>query len=196
MTRMANNDGDAVFELLEHYRTDLAKSVCSILNALGCRHLSRRRTDVDFLVQGAAIVLFDRAKGWRTDGALPWVWAYPSIRAEVVCWLGHPSVEFDPQFHVATRCDTASTIGIELRELAGEHRAIAGWIDAVEDVANERDQKVHLEYQMQKLLGDRSPANTVSAMFGLSAANVRQIDARVRRRIAARLSGSDIAAVL
>ncbi len=42
---------------------------------------------------------------------------------------------------------------------------------------------MHLEYQVQKALGDRSPANTVGVMFDLSPANVRQIDRRVRRKL-------------
>jgi len=184
MRRMAAGDSTAVFELLVQNHDNLARTVCGILHSFGRRDVAARRVDVDYLVQGAALVLFDRAGGWRSDGALPWVWAYASIRAEIVAWLGNPSVEFDPQLHVANRCDSGSSqADVDLGKLASEHCEIAKWVDAVREVASERDQSVHLEYQIQKHVGDRSPAQTISAMFGLSAANVRQIDARVRRRI-------------
>jgi len=197
MKRMAAGDGAAPFELLASYYESLAKSVCSILHAVGRRDVASRRAEVDYLVQGAALVLFDRAAGWRSDGALPWVWAYASIRAEVVAWIGHPSVEFEPRFHVMRSCDNdLDSSDIDLRELAVVHGEIADWLRAVDVVANERDREVHLEYQVQKHLGDRSPAHTVSAMFSLSPANVRQIDTRVRRRLAGQPDVGALAAAL
>lgn len=179
-------DSTALVQLVAEFGDHLARSVGGIAKSLGRGDLLRSAADRDYLVWSAAIVLFDRAKNWDPAGSLPWVWAYRSIRAEVVAWIGHPSVAFDPRIHVRESCDTdGSGADIDLRALACQHEEVAQWFSAVGEVASERDRLVHLEYQTQKHLGDRSPAHTVSNMFGLSPANVRQIDTRVRRRLAA-----------
>lgn len=188
MGNMARGDTDAMALLVDEYRSHLAGSVGSIVKSLGRSDLLRDRADMDYLVWSAALVLFERAARWDPSGARPWVWAYRSIRAEVVAWMGHPTVPFDPQFHVRASCDNegpvdVGSVDVDLGALAADNERIARWIDAVEDVANERDRRVHLEYQTQKHLGDHSPANTVSDMLGLSPSNVRQIDRRVRRRL-------------
>jgi hypothetical protein len=53
-----------------------------------------------------------------------------------------------------------------------------------EHVGSERDATVHLEYRVQKALGDPSPSHTVADMVGLQAANNRQIDNRMRKKVA------------
>lgn len=49
---------------------------------------------------------------------------------------------------------------------------------------------MHTQYRIQRACGDPSPANTVAAEFQLEAANVRQIDTRMRRKLRA-LAESD-----
>jgi len=198
MNKMAAGEGAAVAELVDAFGGHLAKSVGGILKSMGRSDLARNSADMDYLVWTAAIVVFDRAGRWDPRGSRPWVWAHRSIRAEVVSWMGHPRVVFDPRFHVSAGCDTGPAgADISLRSLASSHDEIACWLAAVEDVANDRDQRVHLEYQTQKHLGDRSPANTVASMFDLSPANVRQIDKRVRLRLAAhQFAASEIAPAL
>lgn len=186
MARLAVDDAAALSEFVDQFGEHLAKSVGGILKSLHRRDVTRRLVDKDFLVWSAALILFDRADRWDPSGSLPWVWAHRAIRAEVVSWAGHPRVEFDPLLHVENNCDNpVPQTDIDLRELACHHEEIANWMTAVDEVANSRDRRVHVEYQTQKHLGDRSPANTVSAMFNLSPANIRQIDRRVRRRLAA-----------
>lgn len=186
MDAMAGGQSQALFDMLERYRSDLTRTVRWILSDLGRSDAAASPEDLDFLVQTAAIVVFDRASGWRPGGAAPWVWATRSIRAEIVRWLGHPRVEFDGRVHEAPergRPVGGRSCQVDLHDLATRDPRVASWLHAVKRAANERDQAVHLEYQTQKHLGDRSPANTVAAMFGLSPANVRQIDTRVRRRM-------------
>jgi len=192
MDRMAAGDGVAIEDFVSHFRPDLARSVGGILKSIGRSDLSRNAQDFDFLVWTAALAVFDRAEKWNHDGARPWVWAYRAIRSDVLSWVGHASVEFDAQVHVRTECDrsAAGDSDVDLRDLAHRHNAVAGWLSAVEEVANARDCDVHLEYQTQKHLGDHSPAHTVSEMFDLSPSNVRQIDRRVRQKLARHRFGS------
>ncbi len=187
MKQMADGNSEALFELLEHFHDDLERVVGGILVSIQRRDLARSSDEVRSMAVSAAFVVFARATGWKPDGALPWVWAYRSIREEIVRQVGHPSVELDP-----ARVETphppapkADDRAIDLRDLAQRHDEVAGWLDAVEAAASRRDREVHLEYQVQKHLGDPSPANTVGSMFELTPANVRQIDRRVRTRLQA-----------
>lgn len=184
MAEMAGGSADALFDFLDQFRSELERVVGGILGSLHRRDIARSSDEVSSLAVSAALVLFNRAAGWRPDGALPWVWAYRSIREEVVAQIGHPTVEFEQRAHHLP-CEPVKRGEIDLRELASRYSPIAAWVQAVESVANERDQAVHMEYQMQKHLGDPSPAHTVAAMFDLGAANVRQIDRRVRTKLEA-----------
>ena len=192
MEAMAAGDRMALFEFVDTFRLELASTVRGIVASLHRHDVARRPADIDFLVMSAALVIYDRADGWAADGALPWSWAYRPIRAEVVAWLGHPRVELLPDCHDTVRpADlTASGSDVDLRKLAEEHEPIRRWLAKLLDVPSERDRAVHTEYQIQKLLGDRSPAHTVADMFNLTPANVRQIDLRVRRRLDGRISAS------
>lgn len=183
MEAMASGHSEALFTLLEQYREELTRTVRWILSELGRSDAAARAEDLEFMVQTAALVVFDRAGGWRAGAALPWVWASRSIRSELVTWLGHPRVEFDAGVHERVVPGVGGGADVDLRELAQRDQRVAEWISMVAAAANERDQKVHLEYQTQKHLGDQSPAHTVASIFGLSPSNVRQIDTRVRRRV-------------
>lgn len=193
MEAMTSGSSSAVFEFHEVHRPQLERLVASILVSLHRTDLARSASEVSSLAVSATLVVFRRANGWRSDGALPWVWAYRSIRHEIVRQIGHPTVPFDSAIHGEASSSEPSSSGnavIDLRELATRHAGVAAWVGAVDDVANERDRGVHLEYQMQKRLGDPSPALTVAAMYGLSPANVRQIDRRVRKRLASSVYAS------
>lgn len=198
MTAMAAEDSSALPRFVREFGDHLARSVNAILRSMGRSDLGRHPADMDYLVWTAALVIFDRAGRWDPTGSRPWVWAHRAIRAEVVGWMGHASVAFDSRLHSSAENEISeASADVTLRSLANSHDEVARWIAAVEDVANERDRQVHVEYQTQKHLGDRSPATTVSAMFDLTPCNVRQIDTRVRRRLAAHpFSSSTIAPAL
>ena len=57
-------------------------------------------------------------------------------------------------------------------------------MEAVDRVGSPRDADVHLEYGVQKHSGDPSPAITVAQIFSLTPASVRQIDRRMRVKLA------------
>lgn len=186
MAAMGAASTEALFVFMDQYRDDLERVVAGILISLNRRDVLAMRDEVSSLAVSAALVILRRARSWRPDGALPWVWAYRSIRHEVVTQIGHPSVEYDASNHASMRSTAPdrSASSVDLESIADRHPDVGAWIAAVATVASERDRRVHLEYQIQKRLGDPSPAHTVSAMFGLSPANVRQIDRRVRNRLA------------
>ncbi len=186
MREMAEGDSQALFQFIEEFRVELASTVRSILGSVGRSDVSRKPAEVDFLVQSAGLVLYDRAPRWQPGGAPPWMWANRAIRGEVVRWLGHPRVEFVADHHARAETFSAPIVGdVNYDVLAAQYAEVATWLADVRRVASDRDQRVHMEYQTQKSLGDPSPAHTVAAEFGLQPANVRQIDARVRRRLAA-----------
>lgn len=198
MADMAAGDTAALPRFVHEFGDHLARSVGGILKSMGRSDLGRHPAERDYLMWSAAIVIFDRAPRWDPTGSRPWVWSHRAIRAEVVAWMGHASITFDPDIHASRGANqVAAGADVTLRSLADSHEEVAHWIAAVEDVANERDRHVHVEYQTQKHLGDLSPAVTVSVMFDLTPSNVRQIDTRVRRRLAAHpFSASAIAPAL
>jgi len=184
MQDMTAKDSEALFVFVQEFQSELSKTIRSILGSVGRRDVSSKAAEVDFLVLSAALVIFDRAARWQPGGAPPWVWANRPIRAEVVRWLGHPRVEFEAELHASTPTVLpVVTSDINYEVVAAQCEEVAAWLTEVRLVASERDQRVHIEYQTQKSLGDPSPAHTVAAEFGLQPANVRQIDARVRRRL-------------
>ena len=185
MGEMAAGDSGALFQFVDDFRIELTSMVRSILGSVGRSDVARKSAEVDFLVLSAGLVLFDRARGWQPGGAPPWLWANRAIRGEIVRWLGHPRVEFVPEWHAPAPVGSAATVSdVNFDVLADECDEVATWLAGVRSVASERDQQIHIEYQTQKSLGDPSPAHTVGAQFDLQPANIRQIDARVRRRLA------------
>lgn len=186
MSAMAIGDAAALFPFIELFGDSLAASVKFILRRIGRPEAARRQDDLDYLVQTAALVIFDRAKSWDPDrGALPWVWANRAIQAAIVKSLGQPSLE-RPDIEVSAEDQAPSAhpeSDIDWYDLADRHGMVDVLLGALDHVATHRDSQVHLEYLAQRSLGDPSPANTVAAMFDLSPANVRQIDRRVRIKL-------------
>lgn len=185
MEAMAQRDGSALFTFIDRFGPELTSTVRSILGSVGRSDVGWRSADVEFLVMSAALVVYDRAHRWDCEGAVPWLWAIRAVRGEIVRWLGHPRVEFIPEFHGSPVEESAGSRGdVTYRDLAAGNEEIAAWIGAVHRVTGRRNADVHIEYQTQKSLGDPSPAHTIGHQFGLQPANVRQIDRRVRQQLA------------
>lgn len=186
MAAMAAGDRAALFPFIEEFGDQLAGRVRSTLGSLHRHDLVRDDAEIDYLVQTAAFVLFDRAPGWDPDGgALPWNWADRAIRAAIVEAIGHPSVELDDGV-IDVRIPepvTAEAADADFETLAPRYPLIELLIEAVREVASERDAGVHLKYQEQLALDDRQSSHTVGAMFELNPDNVRQIDRRVRKKL-------------
>lgn len=181
-------DDAAAIPFVRAYGDRLAGVVRRILIDFGRRDLARDDAEVNGLVWEAAFVIAERAGAWDPTGALPWSWAYRAIRSVVAGQIGNARTDADVE--ALDLVDPASTrpgsgaADVDLARLAADEPAFALLLEALALVGcTERQRDVHLEYRIQKALGDPSPANTVGAAFGLSPANVRQIDRRVRQRI-------------
>jgi hypothetical protein len=226
MAGMAAGDPEALFGFVDEFGPRLAGVVGQQLRSYGRRDVAGDPDQLAFLVHSAALAVFDRAGGWRADGARPWTWAARAIRHEVDRYLGHPSVAYDPVRHdAATAAAATSTVGVpaaggslrprhghrDRADLAGpgavveldglgpelgldagvddfddlaDRDPVVGLLrEAIAEVASPRDRRIHVQMGIQKRSGDTSPAVTVAAELGLTAANIRQIDHRVGVRL-------------
>lgn len=182
-------DPTAVLEFVLTYGDQLRTVARSHLFELGRADLARDTDEVEGLAWEIGFLLADHASGWQPGGALPWSWAYRAVRSLVARTIGHARA--DVELDAVLAGDEAGMSGVggtgevdedlDLGALARMHPVLALLCEALDEhVVSERHRRVHLEYRIQKALGDPSPASTVGAMFGLGAANVRQIDRRVR----------------
>lgn len=191
--RMAAGDIAAVVPFIAEFGDALARVVRRQLGSYGRHDVLADRAQIDELVQEAALVIFDRAGAWSRDGgAAPWTWAERAIHQRVIEHLGHPSVEFDPVHHEpALHPDraggpapvSAAAGDVDFDDLAARIPEIGLLNEAIDAVGSARDRQVHIQYRVQKVLGDPSPAHTVAGEFGLEPDNVRQIDRRMRVKV-------------
>ena len=193
MRRLIGGELEMVWALSAEFGEDLAKVVKRHLYSMGRGEVIAEPGRLEGLVIDVALWFMDHGKAYDPAGSLPWVWAAKPIRQLVSDEVGHRSVEFDAAGFETASDGVAPSLEpavVELRTLAASQPTVALLIEAVEIVGSERDAKVHLEYRVQWALGDPSPSHTVAGMAGLEAANVRQIDTRMRKKVV-RLASAD-----
>jgi hypothetical protein len=193
MAAMADGDAAMLVAFVGEFGPPVRNLVRRTIFSFGRRDLLTDEADVTDLVTTATLEIFDRAAAWDPDGAPPWVWAERAIRAALAERAGHALADVSPdelheqpvQLTLSRALDgDARRVLVRIAEL--EPRATMWW-NAVGTVTNDRNRNIYFEYELQKALGDRSPANTVAEMFGLTPANVRQIARRVRVRLTERI---------
>lgn len=187
MAALAAGDGAALFELIDGYGAELARTVRVV--AAG-RRARLRADEVDELVVEAALAIQAVAGAWRPDGAPPWVWARGRIGAAVDRHLGLWTDQLDHERHAGQEAPPAPPGGEEpveacLARLAAHDRRVALLDEALELVASRRDRLVFVELGIQVALGDPSPAVTVGALYGMKPASVRQQSRRTKLRLRA-----------
>jgi hypothetical protein len=193
MAGMAEGDMAMLVALVEEFGTPLRGVVRRTLFSFGRRDLLADPADVTDLVTTAALEVFDRAAAWQPDGAPPWVWAERAIRASLAAHVGHALADVSLEQLADQPVQLALSPGLDgdarrvLRRLAQVEPRAGLWWHAVGAITSDRNRRVYFEYELQKALGDRSPARTVGGMLGLRPANVRQIARRVRVRLADRI---------
>jgi hypothetical protein len=198
MARMAVGDAAFMFTFAERFGSHVRRVVRVCLGEMGRDDVLRDEDELRSLVLDACYVIYERSSGWRPGGALPWTWARLAIRAEIGRAVGHHTVRGDDQDFESSDADSDrgndgddGMLGTDdFAELARRHPTVALLADAVRSVGSPRDQRIFIQYRLQKGLGDPSPAHVVAAEFGVTPANVRQIDCRMRRRVAAVLASS------
>ncbi|MEZ5378829.1 MAG: hypothetical protein R2733_20175 [Acidimicrobiales bacterium] len=189
MCRLGTGDPAAVWSLVEDFGDDLAKVARSIIAGAGRREVLTDDGRIEGIVVDIALHLFHDAGSWDPQGgALPWVWARKAIERIVYADLGHRAVEIDDLDRDRSAASVAAPslvveVDATLAVVAERDPAVAKLIEAIALVGSARDAAVHTEYRVQNAAGDPSPANTVADEFGLQPANVRQIDARMRRKL-------------
>lgn len=189
MARMAAGDAAFLFTFAQRFGSHVQRVVRDCLSEMGRDDVLRDEDEVQSLVLDACYVIYDRASGWKPGGALPWRWARLAIRAEISRAVGHRTVRGEDGDFETTEVDPPGAGNDALgpddfAELARRHPTVALLADLVRSVGSPRDQRIFIQYRLQKGLGDPSPAHVVAAEFGVSPANVRQIDCRMRRRVA------------
>jgi hypothetical protein len=203
---MAAGDAAFLFTFTERFGPSVARLVRRMLGDMGRHDVLRAVDEVEALTLDACFVIYERAAGWRPGSALPWNWARLAIRAEVSRGVGHRLARTDAG---ADHGDRAPA-GADLGRGGGEgHLGVDDWAalvrldprvaalaEVIRSVGSPRDQRVFVQYQLQKHLGDPSPAHVVAAEFGLTPANVRQIDRRMRVKLRARLAAGPRAELL
>ncbi|MEO6317788.1 MAG: hypothetical protein ABIP36_03300 [Acidimicrobiales bacterium] len=142
--------------------------------------------DVFDLTLDAAIDLAKLARSWDPDGALLWVWARRRIAGLV---HGHIGVFADGLDDTVLDIEAPSLRDAEgqprevLRSLALSHPA-ARRLDRGLDAVTERDADIYLRVQLEKAVGNRSPAVTIGVECDLRPAAVRKVVQRVLERLA------------
>jgi hypothetical protein len=186
MERMAAGDPAFLFTFARHFAPNVAAVVRRQLAEIGRRDIAADAAELDALVLDACHVIYTRAGGWRPGGALPWTWAERAIRAEVVRFVGHRTTS-DVECHLPS--SEPAPEGLldvdDFRALAQRDPRVAMLADVVAQLGSVRDQRIFVEYRLQKELGDPAPSHVVAREFGVTPANVRQIDHRMRRKLAA-----------
>lgn len=199
MTALAAGEHDRIVELVDDFGGQLRAAVHRHLRSFGRHDLVGRSDEVDFLVWTAALVLLDRATSWDPTGAMPWTWADKAIRSAIGQDIGHATLPFDdldpygdvsveppPPREVAAGSPVAPGTDDGLGELRALGRRDARFyllVEALDLVGSARDRTAHVQYGVQKHLGDPSPAQTVGREMGLRPDHVRQIDRRMRVRL-------------
>jgi hypothetical protein len=196
MARMAAGDRGATFLLAHEFGGPIGAAVRREAARRGVDHVDR--AEVDGLVIDVCVALDEIAGSWRPDGgALPWVWARHHVGRVVDRWLGQHADELTEV--VLDRVERAHAAGPALggagddllddaigllEAIARRDRSCALLREALDaSGTTRRDQRLLLEMCLQRSLGDRSPAVTVGAMYGLSTDSVRQQVKRARDRV-------------
>ncbi len=190
MRRLIGGELEMVWALSTRFGEDVARVIRRHLRSMGRLDVLTDAGRVEGMVIDVALWFFDHGAGYDPAASLPWVWADKPIRSLVAAEVGHRAVELEPALEGQVSTPSTSVVA-ELGALANSEPSVALLIEAAQEVGSERDAQVHLEYRVQKALGDPSPSHTVADMVGLHAANVRQIDNRMRKKVAGLISADD-----
>ena len=195
MAAMADGDLAALWEFHETFEAKLRVIVLANVRSMHRPDVATDRDRIDALTADAAMIVFDRAGGWKPVGAAPWNWAARAIRSMIAADIGHRSFELGNDDSLDGEAGAAPAgVGdtdLTIEALASSQPSLAVLEEAYRSVSSERDQRVAWLFRVQKVNGDTSPAHTVADEFGISAANARQIHKRHFARVHAAVWNED-----
>lgn len=188
MSRLSAGDTAAIFTLAEHHGHRVAGVIRRQLRTCGVDSVGA--DDLQSLVLDACMELHAVAPAWRPGGALPWWWAEGRIRGVVNRWVGvhaDPLDEHRPQAEREAEPAAPSTedsLADAFARLVAEDPRVRLVAEAaraarVDDVAL----VCLLDYQVQQVQGDPSPAHTLAARYGTTPDAMRQRICRGRNRL-------------
>ncbi len=185
MERMSEGDRTAAFELYAEVGDAVRGTIARIARGLNAVHLSRE--DLDALALDVCMELLSLSRSWDpAGGALPWVWARQRVTGLVHQHLGQFTREIE-ESHLEIEEPVAVTSieepRLALRALAGRHEGAERLDRRLAEVVRDRDADIWLGFQLEKAGGNRSPAVTVAADYGMRPDAVRKVVQRVGERL-------------
>ena len=183
MARLAAGEQRAVWEL-----HSLAEPWLRRMVRAEARRVDVRLGDDDVLdlTLDAAIELGHLARAWNPEGAMPWVWAHRRIKALVhghIGQLGRPLDDEHLDLEAPPPVEEMPEARDVLRSLATRHAGARRLEERLATVASDRDAGIWLRTQIEKGVGNRSPAVTVAVEYGLRPDAVRKVNQRVAERL-------------
>lgn len=206
MEAIAAGDRSAIWNLREIADAPVRSRLRGELRRLGARYDA---DDLDGMVVDAVLAVAEIAGSWRPGGAAPWSWAHHRVvgvvhrfvgtfalslddlgdgdRDAAVSWLSARSlVVADPDRVAVDPEDAVAHARSTLSRLVDTRRPVRvlGVLDtALSEVVSDRDAAVWLAVLGEREAGNRHPAVTVGAQFGMRADHVRKTVQRVRQRV-------------
>jgi hypothetical protein len=214
MAEIAAGRRSAIWELHRAAGIQVRARVRGELRRLGVRYDA---DDLDALVIDAVLAIADVAGAWRPGGAPPWSWAHHRVVGVVHRWVG----TFADSLEGLGDGDTDGALSWCAHRQAGRSDAIAGGVSAVDPadaVAETRavlgrlavttPPAADLDAALSALVsplaaavwlavvdeseaGNRHPAVTVGARFGMRPDAVRKTVQRVRQCLARAAAGDE-----
>ncbi|HEX6421060.1 MAG TPA: hypothetical protein VFZ77_21330 [Acidimicrobiales bacterium] len=207
MADIAAGRRSAIWQLLPLAREPVRARLRGELRRLGVRYDGQ---DLEGLVIDAVLAIADVAAAWRPGGAPPWSWAHHRIVGVVHRWVGTFADSLDalgdgdpggalgwleargagrrpPGVCVAAvgaDDDAVAEVLAALRRLGATHPAAAELDAALGELVAPRAAAVWLAMAAEAAAGNRHPAVTVGARFGMRPEAVRKTSQRVRERLA------------
>ena len=181
MAALAAGDLAALWSFHETYEAKLRAVVLANVRSMHRPDIVRDSERIDSLTADAAMVIFDRAAGWKPGGAKPWNWAARAIRSMIAAEIGHRQVELgndDSLDGEAGSAPVMSDADLTIEGIVALAPELEPFVHVWRSVSSARDQEAAWLFRVQKDTGDPSPAHTVADEFGISPANARKIHQR------------------
>jgi hypothetical protein len=183
MAAIAGGDPAAVFALVAEFDGQIRAAARRAGQRMG---VELTREDLDELVVEVALALAEVAGSWRPDGgALPWVWAERRVTQAVSRHIGQHHDELDEE-HLGRGLLEDGPDGVQAHEV-GVREVLAGAddpslraLERLSELIGWHKAEIWLEYRCQRAAGDPSPAETLSELYDISPASVRQIVHRAK----------------